>query len=307
MTTRLVLGAGLIGSALTANLLTRGDQVRLATRSGTSIDGAQPMRLTASDVDAVSRAAEGCETIFVATNPAYTTWPKDWPPIFEAAIAAAERSGASLVIMGNLYPYGRPNGHMDEHTPELTTETKGLVRKAGWEAVLRATREGRIRGVEVRASDYFGPGAAGTAHLGRSFFRRILSSRTARGVGSAEIDHSWSYLPDIAATLAAAADWAGEWGRLWHVPSGAPHARAEIAAELNAMYGTTGEAAAFPQWMLRSLAPMSPMVREIVASSYQFTAPFVIEATETSRLLQVEATPWYEALSGTAEAYRAEL
>lgn len=307
MTTRLVLGAGMIGTRLAGRLVERGDTVRVASRSGTPVGAAEAIIADAADVDAVTRAADGAETIFVVTNPPYTTWPRDWPPVFDAAITAAERTGASLVVMGNLYPYGSPNGPMTEHTPELTTETKGLVRKAGWHAVREATREGRIRGVEVRASDYFGAGSGGTAHLGEAFFTRILSSKTARGVGDVDLEHSWSYVPDIVTTLSAAADWSGEWGRIWHVPSGTPHPRAEIAAQLNALYGTTGEAAAYPQWMLRALGTFSPMMREIAASSYQFTVPYVIDAAETSRLLGVEETPWHEALTTTAEWYRARM
>ncbi|NNC13233.1 NAD-dependent epimerase/dehydratase family protein [Planctomonas sp. JC2975] len=307
MTTRLVIGAGLIGAQLAAQLTERGDSVRVATRSGTEVAGARPIRLDASDADAITRAAEGAETIFVVTNPPYTSWPRDWPPVFRAAISAAERSGASLVVMGNLYPYGSPTGPMTEDTPELTNETKGLVRKAGWHDVREATLQGRIRGVEVRASDYFGPGSGGTAHLGSAFFSGILKSKTVRGVGGVDIDHSWSYIPDIASTLAAAADWTGDWGRVWHVPSGAPHPRAEIAAQLNALYGTTGEAAEIPRWVLRTAGLVSPMMREIHASSYQFAVPYVIDATETSERLGVEETPWHESLTVTAEWYRARL
>ncbi|WP_243063672.1 NAD-dependent epimerase/dehydratase family protein [Humibacter sp. RRB41] len=307
MAVSLVLGAGLIGSPLAQRLAERGDEVRVGTRTGRKVEGAQPLPLDASDPDAVSRAAAHADTIFLATNPPYTTWQKDWPPIFSATVTAAERTGASLVVMGNLYPYGTPTGPMTEHSTETTHETKGLVRKAGWQLVREATEQGRIRGVEVRASDYFGPGATGTAHLGDAFFTGILRSKTARGVGSPELDHSWSYLPDIVSTLIAASDWTGAWGRIWHVPSGAPHPRAEIAAQLNAIYGTSGEASAYPQWMLRSLGVFSPMMREIHASSYQFTTPFVIDATETSHLLGAEETPWHEALTTTAEWYRERL
>ncbi|WP_022901797.1 NAD-dependent epimerase/dehydratase family protein [Humibacter albus] len=307
MTTRLVLGAGLIGTQLTRRLLDRGERVRVGTRRGTEIEGSEALALDAADTDAVSRAAERAETIFVVTNPPYTSWPHDWPPVFDAVIAAAERTGASLVIMGNLYPYGTPSGPMNEHTPENTTEAKGLVRKAGWAAVRDATTAGRIRGVEVRASDYFGPGAGPTAHLGDAFFSSILSSRIAHGIGGVETDHSWSYLSDIVTTLVAAADWSGQWGRVWHVPSGAPHPRAEIAAQLNALYGTTGEASAYPLWMLHTLGLVSPMMRELHASSYQFTVPFVIDAIETSQLLGIEETPWHEALTTTAQWYRDRL
>lgn len=303
MAKQLVVGAGLIGRPLAERLAARGDTVTIATRSGSNAAGATPLALDASDPAAFGRAAEGAATIFLCTNPPYTDWAAQWPPIFGAAIHAASATGAALVVMGNLYPYGSPTGPMTEHSPETTTEKKGLIRRAGWRQVLSAHERGDIRAVEVRASDYFGAGATGTAHLGEAFFTAILASKTARVVGNPRLLHSWSYLPDIVTTLIAAADHPGEWGRLWHVPSAAI-GRADIVAQLNRRYGTRGKVSGYPQWMLHALGAVSPMMREVWASSYQFLVPYVIDSAETERLLGVAATPWDEALFAAAESYR---
>ena len=299
----LVVGAGLIGRPVAERLAARGDTVTSATRSGSPAVGATALVLDASDSDAFSRAASGMSTIFLCTNPKYTAWETQWPPIFDAAVAAASASGARLVVMGNLYPYGSPNGPMTEHSLPLTTEKKGLVRQAGWTNVRAAHERGDIRAVEVRASDYFGPGSGGTAHLGEAFFTGVLRSKTAHVVGIPSMNHSWSYLPDIATTLIAAADYQGEWGRIWHVPS-ASLDRVEIARQLNARYGTQGKVSGYSQWMLRSLGSVSPMMKEVWASSYQFVVPFIIDSTETERELGVSATDWDEALFTTASSYR---
>jgi nucleoside-diphosphate-sugar epimerase len=303
MPAQLVVGAGLIGRPLAARLAARGDRVTIATRSGSMATGATPLVLDAADAEAFTRAATGATTIFLCTNPPYTHWPAQWPPIVDAAVAAASATGAALVVMGNLYPYGSPSGPMTEHSPETTTETKGLVRKDGWRKVREAYERGELRGVEVRASDYFGPGATGTAHLGETFFTSILASKTARVVGRPGLAHSWSYLPDIVDTLIAAADYAGEWGRLWHVPS-AEASRIEIAGQVNQHFRTNGQVAAYPQWLLRALGAVNPMMHEVWASSYQFAVPYLIDSTEAQRELGVAATPWADALATTAESYR---
>jgi nucleoside-diphosphate-sugar epimerase len=303
MNKHLVVGAGLIGRPLAERLAARGDTVTIATRSGSTAVGATARVLDANDPAAFAQAATDVSTIFVCTNPPYTDWAAQWPPIFEAVIAAASATGARIVMMGNLYPYGSPTGAMTEHSPETTTEAKGLIRQAGW-AKMRATHDvGHIRAVEVRASDYFGPGATGTAHLGESFFTAVLGSKTAHVVGKPRLAHSWSYLPDIVTTLIAAADHTGEWGRIWHVPSGTV-SRADIAGQLNAHYGTRGKVSGYPQLLLRSLGVVNPMMHEVWASSYQFVVPYVIDSTETERELGVTATPWIEALVATAESYR---
>jgi nucleoside-diphosphate-sugar epimerase len=305
MAHHLVVGAGLIGRLVAERLALRGDTVTIATRSATPVAGATPLVLDAADPGAFSRAADAAATIFLCTNPPYTEWAAQWPPIFAAAIAAAASSGAGLVVMGNLYPYGSPTGPMTEHTREATTEKKGLIRKAGWEAVRAAHDRGDIRGVEVRASDYFGPGATGTAHLGESLFRAVLASKTAHVVGKPELLHSWSYLPDIATTLIAAADFTGDWGRVWHVPSSA-RTREAIVDELNAQFGTRGKVTGYPQWLMRALGTVNPMMHEVWASSYQFMVPFVIDSAETEEVLGVSATRWTEALFATAQSYRTD-
>lgn len=303
MAHHLVVGAGLIGRPLAERLTARGDTVTIATRSGSPATGATSLVLDASDPAAFARAAAGAATIFLCTNPPYSDWAAQWPPIFDAAIAAASASGAGLIVMGNLYPYGSPTGPMTEHSPELTTERKGLIRRDGWARARAAHERGEIRAVEVRASDYFGPAATGTAHLGESFFRAVLASKTARVVGKPGMPHSWSYLPDIVTTLVAASDFAGDWGRVWHVPS-ATRSRIEIATQLNARYGSSGTVSGYPQWVLRGLGLVNPLMHEVWASSYQFVVPYVIDSAETERELGVGATQWAEALRATAESYR---
>lgn len=303
MAEQLVVGAGPIGRLLAERLVGRGDDVTVATRSGTPVAGANAFALDASDASAFSDRARGAQTIFLVTGPPYWRWRKDWPPIFDAAIEAATVSGAGLVVMGNLYAYGTPTGPMTEDSEFTTTESKGLVRAAGWRRLLDAHERGQIRAVEVRASDYFGPGAPATAHLGADFFHHVLASQTARVVGPTGIAHSWSYLPDIVETLIAASDFAGDWGRAWHVPSGKSLTRQQIVDDVNALTGSQGRARPLPDVVLAALAAVSPLLREVRACSYQFRVPFVIDSTVTERLLGVTSTPWYDALSTTIESY----
>jgi nucleoside-diphosphate-sugar epimerase len=305
LTHHLIAGAGPIGRTLALRLIERGDRVTLATRSGTPLNGARALPMNAADAAAFSAAAAGCQTIFLCTNPPYHRWAAEWPPIIAAAIEAARRSGAGLVIMGNLYAYGQPEGAMTEATPYRPIESKGQARLTCWQTALAAHQRGEIRVAEVRASDSFGPGIEGNTHLGAGFFRPILQSRTAWVVGDPDAAHSWSFMPDIAATLVAAAGYTGAWGRAWHVPSNPPLSRHAIAAQINARHGCAGRVIGAPSWALRLLGYFSPMMREVVTSSYQFRAPFVIDARATEALLHIQATPWDQALAQTVESYRA--
>ena len=116
---QLVVGTGMIGRPLAERLAARGDQVTVGTRSGATVAGTQSLVLNASDPHAFTRAATDMTTIFLCTNPRYTDWPTQWPPVVDAAIAAASATGARLVVMGNLYPYGSPTGPMTDTSDRL--------------------------------------------------------------------------------------------------------------------------------------------------------------------------------------------
>ncbi|MET4639994.1 NAD-dependent epimerase/dehydratase family protein [Mycetocola sp. 2940] len=301
----LVLGAGAVGSTTTRAFLDRGLDVLVATRSATAVPGAAAVGLDAGDADALTRAATGRSTIVVCTNPPYHRWRIEWPPIVDAVLRAARTTGADIVMMGTLYSYGRATMPMTEHSPEEPAESKGEVRRDIWSAFRSATERGDVRAVEVRASDYFGPGAGAEAHLGTRFFDPILAGKRSTAIGDPSLMHSWAYLPDIASTLVAASGFPGDWRRIWHVPAATTLSRTEICEQVNDRYGVRGSISGLPDWLLRGVGVFNPVLREVAASSYQFRMPFFSDAAETERELGVRATDWDAALDATVAFYRA--
>ena len=300
----LVLGAGPVGSNVARAFLERGERVTVATRSGTPLVSTTSVRLNAADADALTRAATGHSTMVVCTNPPYNTWRRDWPPIGDAVIRAARTTGASVVMIGNLYSYGTAAMPMTESTPEKPAESKGEVRRDLWAALRSASHRGDLRAVEVRASDYFGPGASVDAHLGTRFFDPILAGRRSWAVGNPRLPHSWAYLPDVASTVLAASEYRGEWGRIWHVPAASDRSRTDICREVNERYSVRGSITGIPPVVLKGVGAFNPVLREVSRSSYQFLSPFLSDATETEQKLDVRATAWERALDDTVAYYR---
>ncbi|SFN38350.1 NAD-dependent epimerase/dehydratase family protein [Mycetocola miduiensis] len=301
----LVLGAGPVGAGVTQSFQRRGQEVTVGTRSGTSLPGATAVRLDASDAEALTRAAAGSSTIVVCTNPPYHRWRTEWPPIVNAVIRAASATDARVVMFGNLYSYGKAQMPMTERSPEHPAESKGEVRRDLWARLREATERGDVQAVEVRASDYFGPGATADAHLGTRFFQPILAGKRSWAIGDPALPHSWAYLPDIADTVVAAAGYTGNWGRIWHVPAASGSSRTAICREINERYGVRGSVSGLPSALLRGVGVFNPVLREVAKSSYQFRMPFLSDAAETERDLGVSATPWETALDATVAFYRA--
>src|SRR5258708_6695712 len=167
-----VVGAGPIGSGVARLLAERGHQVAVVTRSGSgpAADGIDRVAADAADATAMATLAADAAAIYNCANPPYHKWPAMWPPIASSLLGAAERSGAALVTISNLYGYGPARGSlgvagydvlhpMTEATPLAATGKKGMVRARMWRDALAAHDAGRIKAVEIRASDYVGPGA----------------------------------------------------------------------------------------------------------------------------------------------------
>ena len=301
MALHVVVGKGPVGNTTAEALLARGHQVRILSRSGgRSTDAVEHRQVDAADAEALAAASRGAAAIYNAVNPAYHRWPTDWPPVAAALLGAAERTGAVLVTMGNLYVYGRPSAPMTPDSPLAATDTKGRVRLAMWTEALAAHRAGRVRIAEARAADFVGPQVpAGSSHLVRQL-PSLRKGRRAWVVGDPDAPRSWAYLPDVAETLVTLATDERAWGRAWHVPSAAPRSQRQALADLAAaMDRPAVPVSSLPWGVLRAIGIAVPMMGEVVDVRHQFDQEFVIDAGATTATFGLTATPWDEVVAAT--------
>ncbi len=108
----------------------------------------------ATDADQLTALTEGAAALYNCANPLYHRWLTDWPPLASALLTAAERSGAVLAAVNNLYGHGVVDGPITETTPLAATQPKLRLRADMWREALAAHQAGRIRATEVRGSDY---------------------------------------------------------------------------------------------------------------------------------------------------------
>jgi nucleoside-diphosphate-sugar epimerase len=302
MALHVIVGKGPVGTTTAAELVTRGHEVRVLSRSGgTSTGAVEHRQVDAADADAVTAAARGAAALYNAVNPAYHRWATDWPPVAAALLGAAERTGAVLVTMSNLYGYGRPSGPMTPETPLAATDTKGRVRVAMWRDALAAHEAGRVRVTEARAADFVGPQVpAAHSHLGRQL---PAEGRRAWVIGDPDAARSWAYLPDVAATLATLGTDERALGRAWHVPSAEPRSQREAIDDLAAAMSVPPVPVSGVPWpVLRAVGLVVPMMREVYAMRHQFDQEFVVDATATTETFGLTPTPWREVVRATVAA-----
>ncbi|MFI2296992.1 NAD-dependent epimerase/dehydratase family protein [Isoptericola sp. NPDC019571] len=300
----LIVGAGPVGRHVAVLLAERGSDVTVVTRTGrdTGVAGVAHAALDASDADALSRAADCADVLYNCANPGdYTQWERAWPPLAASFLTAAERSGAVYAITGNLYPYGPVDGPMTEDLPDAATDHKGVLRTRMWADARRAFEEGRLRGtVEVRASDYMGPGVGGNGHVSRVLPAALAGKRVTM-MGRTDLPHTFTDVGDVARTLVAAAEDPGAHGRTWHVPSNAPRTQAQALTDVLA---AAGHPPVLPRSLrgpaLAAVAAVSPFMREVRQLVYQWERPYVLDDSAARDRWGLESTPWDEVCRRTA-------
>lgn len=307
MAFHLVVGAGAIGSGTALLLAGAGHDVTVVTRSGSGPDHPAITRVAADATDAerLTELAAGAHAILNCANPpAYHKWAEQWPPLATAILNAAERTGARVVTMSNLYGYARGSSPMRATDPFDPPTENGRIRVEMWQQALAAHEAGRVRVTEVRASDYVGPGLGDSAHLADRFVPLIIAGKTARIVGAADVPHSWSYVDDVCRTMATVANDDRALGRAWHVPTLAPRTAQEMGDAFASAAGVPGATVRrIPRVALKVAAVFSPMMRALLHMTYQFDEPFEIDAADTTETFGIEPTPFDQQVAATLAGY----
>ena len=304
-----VFGTGQVGQALAACLAGRCLAVRALSRHRPAAlaDGIDWRVADAADPDAAADAAKGAAVVYQCLNAPYPRWPELFPPLQRGALAAAERAGALLVTLENLYGYGPTGGKpMTEDLPLAATTVKGRTRAAMTGELLAAAAAGRVRIAIGRASDFFGAGVTEGSTLGRRVFGNALAGQRADFIGNPDLPHTYSYVPDIAAALATLGTDPRAVGEVWHLPgpqTGTTRALLDLVA------GEVGHPVAIrsvPKLAVRALGLVNPMMRALVEMAYEFDEPFILDTTRYEATFGATGTPLAAAVAATIAWYRTQ-
>ncbi len=218
MSEHVIVGAGAVGSAVAVLLAERGEHVRVVSRHGSGPEHPAIERVAADATDAqrLTELSAGAAALYNCANPQYHQWFTDWPPLASALLTAAERSGAVLATMSNLYGYGPVDGPISQKTPLAATHPKLRLRAEMWQDALAAHHDGRIRATEVRASDYIDQNSLLSTQLGKP----LLAGSRAYSPWPLDVPHSWTAITDCARALVTVAADERSFGQAWLVPTG---------------------------------------------------------------------------------------
>jgi nucleoside-diphosphate-sugar epimerase len=298
-----IVGAGAVGSAAALLLAERGEQVRIVTRHGSGPDHRSIEKVAADATDAarLTEIATGAEALYNCASPMYHQWFTDWPPLAAALLTAAERTGAVYASMSNLYGYGPVDGLITPQLPIAATHPKLRLRAGMWNDMLAAQHAGRIRTVEVRASDFIEANSLLSTVIGTA----VLAGRRAYVPGPLDVPHSWTSIHDCARTLVTVAADERAYGQVWLVPTGPALTIRQIASRFAQVNGAPrARVTSLPYPVVWTAGLFSPLIKELRTTRYQFTRPFVVDASATTDAFGLMPIPLDEALRDAAARLR---
>jgi nucleoside-diphosphate-sugar epimerase len=298
-----VLGAtGGIGRVIVTELAHRGHAVTAASR--TVADVAWPAGVHALPTDlrdpaSADAACAGADVVVMAAQVPYSGWHTELTPLVDAAVDAAARAGARLVMVDNLYGYGSPDGPITEDSPLAATTRKGRLRAELGRRLLAAHDSGRVRVTIGRFSDYYGPGGENSL-VYQVGVKPAAAGKTPRVFIAGDQPHTFHYLPDAARGFATLVEHPEADGRIWILPAAPAVTQDELYRLLGEVLGRDLKVGRITPLMLRMIGLVNRELKEALEVVGQFDRPYVTDASAFEAAFgPVEVTDHRDALAAT--------
>jgi len=159
------------------------------------------VRCFSRGTDDLTRAAQGADVIVNGWNPPYSQWQATVTGLTRQVIAAAQDSGATVIIPGNVYVFGRDMPPViGPDVPHRAAHPLGRIRCEMEDAY----RAAGVPTILLRAGDFLDDRASG------NWFDLVIAKPIRKGrisyPGATDIPHAWAWLPDVAAAMVGLAE-----------------------------------------------------------------------------------------------------
>ncbi len=303
--------AGAIGQSIAEALRKAGRTYRVVGRSQASLTrsfGHDPLAEVVAwnpdDAQSVRAAARGIDTIVYLVGVNYWQFELH-PQLMAKALAGATAEGvAHCLLIGTVYPYGRPRTDpVREDHPREPHTFKGRMRMAQEDLLLEAHAAGRIKGAVLRLPDFYGPG------VDKSFLHGAITAATQGGpanmIGPLDRPHEFVFVPDVGPVVSRLVETPGAWGHVWHLAGAGATTQQALLDEIARQSGRPLKVRVAGKGMLRLIGLFNPMMREMVEMHYLLTEPVIMDDSALQKLIgPIAKTPYSEGIRQTLAAAR---
>ncbi|CAN1210214.1 NAD-dependent dehydratase [Tumidithrix helvetica PCC 7403] len=301
-----VFGTGALGMAIAHQLLIRGKQVQMVSRSASVLPkGVEFVKGDATDPRFTQAVCQSAQAIYHCAGPKYNfkAWAKEFPPLQQGILAGAIASGAKLIYGDSLYGYGKVKEPMREDLPYAATTHKGKMRAQLAETLMAASRAGKAKVAIARASDFYGEGVLNSV-FGERVFIPAIQGKTAEAIGNLDLPHTYTYIGDFAKAMIVLGEREEAIGQVWHVPNAKTISTREMLNLLFEELELPAKMNGMGKLMMQIGGFFIPEAAESVEMMYQFEHPFVVDSSKFVKAFGDLATPHREAIRHTIAWYR---
>lgn len=224
----------------------------------------------------MAAAAKGVDLIVNGLNPPnYHNWAKLIPEITAQVLAAAKSSDATILVPGNVYPYGKEPSPWGPDTPHRPVSRKGTIR-AEMETAYRQAAETGQRTILLRGGDFLLPGAA------QNLMNQIILGKLAKGritaLGDPDAIHAYACLPDMARAAVSLAELGDALPAYADIPfPGHAFTLTDLAARVSRHLGQPIKITRFPTWIFTLTSPFWELARELREMLYLSSLPHQLD------------------------------
>lgn len=310
----LVLGAtGSIGYAVTANLLARLWPVTILVRNRAKAEAlftnAPTLTIVEGDVqDAalLNRLAANKQFIFHGINYPYNQWFGNMDTATQKVIDAAGPGRTTIVFPGNVYNFGNTEEPIREDSPARPCTRKGQLRVELETMLERAARAGKVRVINVRLPDFWGPNVLNDGV--RPVFENALNGKALPWLLTADIPHQSVYTNDAAELIARLMerDWRTQ-GNAASTPYEVWNYGGTILPSIRAWFGQISHLTGNPlkiqlysRFLINVLGLFMPTLREVKEMLYLYENTILLDDKKILTLFpDFRPTPMKQALTDT--------
>lgn len=285
----LVLGAsGGMGYSIVKELSERGIDVIAFARGKEKLKklfgNEEKVTIISGDVfdsESLKEAATGVDTIFQAMNIPYSEWEQNLPVVMNNILETAKHVNAKLVLVDNIYAYGRNPGHLvSEDTQKKPHTKKGKIRLQ----LETMVKQSNVPFLIAHFPDFYGPNAENT--ILNYTFEAVIKNKRSLFVGNKKIAREYIFTPDGAKALVELALIDSAYGQNWNIPGSGVITGDEIEAILREHTGYSKKVGTVTKGMVKCLGLFDKNMREVVEMLYLTEDPVVLDGGKLEQTIQ---------------------
>jgi len=296
--------ADIPNNALTYELLKAGENVRLVSRSNSSISGTESFKADISSYEETLNSVQNSDVVYLCAGLAYDlkVWRELWPKIMQNAIDACKKVNAKLIFFDNVYMYGRVEGKMTEATPYNPCSRKGEIRSKIATLLEDEMKQKNIHAIIARSADFYGPYAAKTSVPYFLAIAKLMKGKKAQWLVDVNKLHSYTYTLDSAKALHLLSGRDECYNQVWHMPTCSPPISGKTFIELAAKeLGVAPEYSVLKKWMVKTYGLFDKTVNESYEMLYQSEVEYYFDSTKFNDFFNYKPTAYPEGIQETIE------